>query len=163
MRELNPENIDQLVSIKGLVIRCSPIIPELKQAFFRCFSCGNTLDVIIQNGRIDEPSKCDQCSMRNAMELIHNRCLYTDKQLIRLQENINEIPDGETPQTVSLFVFDDLVDEVKPGDRVEVVGIYRAIARRLNPRMRTVRSLYKTYVDVLHFRYVNYYLFCVIV
>ena len=42
MRDLNPENIDQLVSLKGLVIRCSPVIPDIKQAFFRCFLCSNT-------------------------------------------------------------------------------------------------------------------------
>lgn len=152
MRDLNPDNIDQLVSLKGLVIRCSPIIPDLKQAFFRCFGCADTVAVPIERGRIAEPTKCDSCKVDNSMELIHNRCLFADKQLIRLQENINEIPEGETPQTVSLFVFDDLVDGVKPGDRVEVVGIYRAVPKRVNPKMRTVRSIYRTYVDVVHFR-----------
>lgn len=152
MRDLNPENIDQLVSLKGLVIRCSPVIPDIKQAFFRCCSCANTQDVLIQRGRIDEPTRCETCRMQGSMELIHNRCLFSDKQLVRLQENISEIPEGETPQTISLFVFDELVDTVKPGDRMEVVGIYRAIPRRVNPKTRTVRSLYKTYIDVVHFR-----------
>lgn len=35
MRDLDPENIDQLLCIKGMVVRCSPVIPDLKQAFFR--------------------------------------------------------------------------------------------------------------------------------
>lgn len=36
--------------------------------------------------------------------------------------------------------------------RVEVTGIFRAVPKRVNPKMRVVRSVYKTYVDVIHFR-----------
>ena len=36
--------------------------------------------------------------------------------------------------------------------RVTVTGIYRATPLRVNPRQRTVKSVYKTYVDVIHFR-----------
>ncbi len=39
MRELNPSDIDKLVTVRGLVIRATPIIPEMKQAFFRCLVC----------------------------------------------------------------------------------------------------------------------------
>lgn len=69
-----------------------------------------------------------------------------------MQETPDEVPEGETPYTVTLFAFDDLVDSVRPGDRVEVTGIFRAVPRRTNPRMRTVKSVFKTYVDVVHFR-----------
>jgi DNA replication licensing factor MCM4 len=73
-------------------------------------------------------------------------------QMIRLQETPDEIPEGETPHSVTLFAFDSLVDAVRPGDRVEVTGIFRAVPRRQNPKMRVVRSVYKTYIDVIHFR-----------
>lgn len=63
---------------------------------------------------------------------------------------------GETPYTVSLFTFDDLVDTVRPGDRLEVTGIFRALPRRLNSHMTTMRSIYKTYVDAVHFKYVDF-------
>lgn len=123
MRRLDPEDIDKLISIKGMVIRCSSIIPDLKQAFFRCFVCGTSVDVLIDRGRIEEPKKCDQCQKVGAMELIHNRCLFTDKQMIRLQETPDEIPEGETPYTLTIMAYDDLVDTVRPGDRIEVSWI----------------------------------------
>lgn len=56
---------------------------------------------------------------------------------------------------MSLFTFDDLVDTVRPGDRLEVTGIFRALPRRLNSQMTTLRSIYKTYVDVVHFKCVS--------
>ncbi len=36
--------------------------------------------------------------------------------------------------------------------RLTVTGIYRATPLRANPRQRTVRAVYKTYIDVIHFR-----------
>ena len=45
---------------------------------------------------------------------------FTDKQIVRLQETPDEIPEGGTPHTVSLLMHDKLVDAGKPGDRIEV-------------------------------------------
>ncbi|KAH8092021.1 hypothetical protein JL720_5598 [Aureococcus anophagefferens] len=73
-------------------------------------------------------------------------------QVVRLQEAPSSIPEGETPHTTTLFAFDDLVDAVRPGDRVEITGIFRAIPRRVNPRVTTVQCLFRTYVDAIHFR-----------
>jgi hypothetical protein len=54
--------------------------------------------------------------------------------------------------TVSLCAFEDLVDVAKPGDRVEVTGIYRAQAMRMKPTQKTLKSVYRTYIDVIHFK-----------
>ncbi len=155
VRDLEPTHIDQLLCIKGMVIRCSVIIPELKQAFFRCFVCSESVEVLIDRGRIDEPTTCSKCMTLGSMEMIHNRSLFSDKQLIRLQETPDEVPEGETPFTVSLFAYDDLVDTVRPGDRIEITGIFKAHPHRINPRMRTVRAVYKTHIDCIHFRRID--------
>lgn len=39
MRALNPQDIDQLITISGMVIRTSPLIPEMRQAYFQCTVC----------------------------------------------------------------------------------------------------------------------------
>ena len=41
---------------------------------------------------------------------------------------------------------------MQPGDLIELTGIYRATPLRLNPRQRTVKAVFKTHMDVLHFR-----------
>lgn len=63
-----------------------------------------------------------------------------------------DMPAGQTPHTVILYAHNDLVDCVQPGDRITVTGIYRAVPLRVNPRMRNVKSVYKTHIDVVHFR-----------
>ncbi|KAA1101288.1 hypothetical protein PGT21_015688 [Puccinia graminis f. sp. tritici] len=154
MRLLNPGDIDKIVAIKGLVIRATPVIPDMKLAFFRCLSCGHVTTVEIDRGKIAEPQRCPRevCNQPGGMSLIHNRCEFADRQVIRLQETPDEVPDGQTPHSVSLCVYDELVDSAKPGDRVEITGIFRSVAVRVNPKQRVIKSLFKTYLDVLHIK-----------
>jgi DNA replication licensing factor MCM4 len=152
LRCLDPVYMDSLLSIRGMIVRTSPIIPDLKVAHFSCTICGHAVEVTIDRGRIDEPSSCPSCTCRNSYALQHNRSIFGDKQLVRIQETPDEVPAGQTPASVVTFCFDDLVDVVKPGDRVEVTGVLRAQPRKVNPKISKVRSVYKTYVDVIHFR-----------
>ena len=62
------------------------------------------------------------------------------------------MPAGQTPHTVTLYAHNDLVDKVQPGDRITVTGIYRATPLRVNPIQQTVKSVYRTHVDVIHYR-----------
>jgi len=89
------------------------------------------------------------------MQIVHNRSEFADKQIIKLQETPDAVPDGQTPHSVSLLVYDELVDVCKAGDRIEVTGIFRSVPVRINPRQRTIKSLFKTYVDGLHIQKVD--------
>jgi len=68
---------------------------------------------------------------------------------------LEDTPVGETPYMATLFAHGEMVNRVQPGDRISVTGIYRAAPFRLNPRMRTVRAVYKTHIDVVHYRKVD--------
>lgn len=47
------------------------------------------------------------------------------------------------------------MDVARAGDRIEVTGSFRSIPVRINPRQRTVKSLFKTYIDVMHIQKVD--------
>ena len=49
-----------------------------------------------------------------------------------MQENPDNVPEGEVPINVSLIIYDDLVDTCKPGDSIEIIGIYRAMPVRVS-------------------------------
>lgn len=40
-------DIEKMVSLKGMVIRCSAIIPEIREAIFRCLVCGYYSEPIV--------------------------------------------------------------------------------------------------------------------
>ena len=157
LRDLNPSDMDKLVCIKGLVIRTTPVIPDMKDAFFKCSVCGHSVNVSLDRGKIREPTECPRprCGTKNSMQIVHNRCSFEDKQVIKLQETPDAIPAGQTPHSVSVCVYNELVDFCKAGDRVELTGIFKVTPIRVNPRMRTVKSVHKTYVDVVHVQKVD--------
>ncbi|XP_040027161.1 DNA replication licensing factor MCM4 [Gasterosteus aculeatus] len=152
MRSLNPEDIDQLITISGMVIRTSQLIPEMQEAFFQCQVCAFTTRVEVDRGRIAEPAVCRHCNTTHSLALVHNRSVFSDKQMIKIQESPEDMPAGQTPHTTIVYGHNDLVDKVQPGDRINITGVYRAVPMRANPRQSSVKSVYKTHIDAIHFR-----------
>lgn len=154
MRDLDPSDIDKMISIKGLIIRVSNIVPDMRVGFFTCTQCNSSVTSENVKGRISEPTRCPNpnCQAAHSMVLVHNRCSFSDKQIIKIQETPDAIPDGQTPHSVSLCVYDALVDVARPGDRVEVTGIFRSTPIRVNARQRRLKSLFRTYIDVVHLK-----------
>ncbi|XP_045537442.1 DNA replication licensing factor MCM4 [Papilio machaon] len=152
MRDLNPEDIDQLVTICGMVIRTSGIVPEMREAYFRCAVCGAGAAGELERGRVAEPAHCTHCSTAHAFQLIHNRSHFSDKQLVKLQEAPDDMPAGRTPATVAVMSHGALVEAVGAGERVRVTGVVRASPAAAHPRRSTLRALHRTHIDALHYR-----------
>jgi len=151
MRNMDPKDIEHLISIKGIVIRCSDLVPDMMTGLFQCTveDCKNEVQVQLSHWTIDEPIHCDNCGANRSFQLIHNDCTFSDRQILKLQETPEKVPEGETPQTVVVCCFDDLVDQVRPGDRVEVTGIYKASTVKARPNLRMCNAVYRTYIDAI--------------
>lgn len=67
MRNLTPKDINRLVCIRGIVIRCSEIYPEMKSALFRCTSCKNEITVVLENAKVQEPTECTNCKLKHTL------------------------------------------------------------------------------------------------
>ncbi|KAF4665888.1 DNA replication licensing factor, mcm4 component [Perkinsus chesapeaki] len=152
MRDFDPSDIEHLVALRGIAIRTSVLIPDMQVGAFRCTTegCGHHVSVNLEKGRIDEPTTCPKCHQKQSFELEHNQCVFTDKQLIKLQESPENIPEGETPHTVMIYAYDSMFDTVKPGDRVEVTGIYKASPQRVILQQRLTKSILMSYIDAIH-------------
>ncbi len=75
-------DIDQLITISGMVIRTSQLIPEMQEAFFRCQVCAFNTRVEVDRGRIAEPAVCRNCNTTHSMALVHNRSIFSDQQMV---------------------------------------------------------------------------------
>jgi len=149
IRDLGPDDIDKLISISGIVIRTSEVIPEMKDALFKCTVCNKKEHSILNRGIITEPVECKSCHSKSSFELIHNMSAFDDKQFVKVQETPDMMPEGETPVTIHLCAYDELVDYVKPGDKCEFVGIFRAQGIRVNTRQRITKTTFRTFIDLV--------------
>jgi DNA replication licensing factor MCM4 len=150
MREMNPtKDIERLVSLKGIVIRCSDLVPDMQAGTFCCSNCKHEVKVQLSHWTIDEPTRCDSCGQSRTFQIVHNDCSFGDRQMLKLQETPELVPEGETPQNVVIYCYDDLVDQVRPGDRVEVTGIYRASTVRPIRNWSKCSAVYRTHIDAI--------------
>jgi DNA replication licensing factor MCM3 len=83
----------------------------------------------------------------NELETEFGLSTFKDHQTITLQEMPEKAPMGQLPRSIELILDHDLVDRIKPGDRVMVVGVYRALARSSNGQ-QTSSGVFRTVVLV---------------
>jgi MCM OB domain len=62
-------------------------------AYFECSRCKESLVVENIKGKIQEPIKCQrsECGAVQSMVLVHNRCLFSGKQILKVQETPGRI------------------------------------------------------------------------
>ena len=121
----------------------------MKEAVFKCTVCFKIEHSGLNRGMITEPVECRSCHSKSSFELVHNLSSFDDLQYVKVQETPDMMPEGETPVTIHLCAYDELVDYVKPGDKCEFVGIFRAQGIRINPRQRITKTTFRTFIDLV--------------
>ncbi len=145
LRNVSSKYIDRLVSVGGMVVRTSEVMPLLKIAAFVCPR--GHLNMIPQQGTsLRKPPKCMECGEKE-LELDRSRSVFTDYQVIRIQELPEELPPGQLPQYIDIEIEGDLVNVSRPGDRVVVTGIIRAEQEKGRRNAQT--SLFKIKLEGL--------------
>ncbi|MHA2289634.1 MAG: hypothetical protein ACXABG_12695 [Promethearchaeota archaeon] len=136
LRTLKTEHLGLLTSFEGMVIGVTETKPLLIEGHFICASCGHHQVEEFPEGIYSPPYQCgdEHCQRKGSLSLLLEESQFIDWQKITIQERPEELPPGQLPQSIMIHVLDDLVDQARPGDRVEVVGILKARATRMLKR-----------------------------
>ena len=84
MRLVSPNDLNHLIAVRGIVIRCSDVYPEMKICHFRCVKCGQEEIREIILGNVEEPINCPHCKTKHSFQIIHNLSNFTDKQYVKI-------------------------------------------------------------------------------
>lgn len=150
LRGLRAKNIDKLVWSKGILVRISAIRPKLIKATFECNICGAQFEIIQLSSKIMLPNFCvnKRCKAKSQADfrLVTKKSEFIDWQSIMIQEIPEDLPAGRIPRSVQAILTYDLVDTVKPGDRIKFMGIFKSVLAHLTKNFDS--TLFKTYIDV---------------
>ena len=84
------------------------------------------------DGRIFEPRSCPTCTARHMLSLLTWCSPFPGKNMTRLKGASETALKGEISAKLMLAMYDSLVDQKKPGDRVEISCIISTTPARLN-------------------------------
>lgn len=131
-RDLLSSFIGSLVCVVGIVTKCSLVRPKVVKSVHFCpvtsaFTTREYRDITSNMGLPTGSVYPTRDDNGNLLVTEYGLCKYKDHQIISMQEVPENSAPGQLPRTVDVIVEDDLVDSCKPGDRVAMVGIYKAL------------------------------------
>ena len=134
-RTLSSKHLNYMVSIEGIVTRCSLIRPKVVKSVhynekLDKFHFREYQDQTMTSGQTTSSVYPREDDEGNPLTTEYGFCTYRDHQTISIQEMPERAPAGQLPRSVDVILDDDLVDKVKPGDRVQLVGIFRTLGNR---------------------------------
>ena len=125
IRDINSAIVGKYVNVSGMVTRMSIIESIPLIMWYKCEAGHITEAVALDDLSIDTPGQCANSKCR-LKDLRRHSAIYTDYQIIDVQENSEDLPSGMMPKTTRIFVLADLVDSARIGEIVKVGGIIRA-------------------------------------
>ncbi|GIZ48581.1 hypothetical protein CKM354_001163500 [Cercospora kikuchii] len=126
LRQLRQSHLNCLLRVSGVVTRRTGVFPQLKYVKFDCTKCGITLGPFPQDSNAEvKLSFCQNCQSRGPFTLNSEKTVYRNYQKLTLQESPGTVPAGRLPRHREVILLWDLIDSAKPGEEVEITGIYR--------------------------------------
>ncbi|XP_076448292.1 DNA replication licensing factor mcm2-like [Babylonia areolata] len=125
IRSLRQLHLNQLIKTNGVVTSVTGVLPQLAIVKYDCNKCGFVLGPFYQSQNTEtKPGACPECQSQGPFEINMEQTLYKNYQRVTMQESPGKVPAGRLPRSKDAILLDDLVDTVKPGDEIELTGIY---------------------------------------
>lgn len=132
-RTLRASHLGNMISLEGIVTRCSLVRPKMLKSVHYCPKNDNWVQRTYRDATSTSnlpptssitPQTDDD---GNPLQTEFGFCLFKDHQRISIQEMPERAPAGQLPRSTDVVLDDDLVDKCKPGDRIQLVGVYRSL------------------------------------
>lgn len=128
IQDVGSEFIGKLLTLDCLVVKRAEITPKVNIGVFKCSFCGTVTKLKIdKEGTVLE--LCPSCR-RRSLKQVNEESEFVNLQRIAVQDPLEKLK-GSTPTwQLEVWLEDDMVNTVTPGDRVDITGILRIKPRR---------------------------------
>lgn len=135
IRDMQSERVAKLVKITGIVVSASSVKSKATRLTLQCRGCRQYLPNIRVKPGFEGymlPRKCPSSQAGGVSVpcpvdpffIVPDKCECVDYQVLKLQESPDSVPQGEMPRHMQVYCDRYLVEQVAPGNRITVVGVY---------------------------------------
>jgi len=147
LRKVDTSYLDRMLAVSGMVVRTSELRPLMTTAAWLCPSQHLTYQDQDEM-TLKRPPRCELCGEIRNFELDRKHSRFIDFQILRIQELPEELPPGQLPQFFDVNAEGDIVNLARPGDRVVLTGVVRAVQDLSPGQVRT--RLFRSQIDCNH-------------
>ncbi|MCC7571565.1 minichromosome maintenance protein MCM [Candidatus Micrarchaeota archaeon] len=149
IENIGSQHIGKLIKLKGVLTKRAEVKHKVHLAVYQCAFCDERTKVVVEP-ESPEIASCPSCKRKGGMVLLEDESEFIDIQRSECQELLERLKGGTTPARMELWLEDDLVNSITPGDTLETVGILRLRAPQLTRGKRKIPYIYTRYLEVLH-------------
>lgn len=127
LRDIRHIHLNTLIKVSGVITRRSGVFPHLRMVKLNCEKCKAVLAPNASAANKPERSiaLCPECGSRGPFSVNSEQTLFGNFQKCNLQESPGSVPAGRLPRYKEVILLNDLIDCARPGDEVEITGVYR--------------------------------------
>ncbi|GIY20972.1 zygotic DNA replication licensing factor mcm3 [Caerostris extrusa] len=131
-RTLVSSYLGNVVCVEGIVTKCSIVRPKVVRSVHFCPATAKTMerryaDLTTYDAYPSSSVYPTKDENGNLLETEYGLSVYKNHQTFSIQEMPEKAPAGQLPRNVDIIADNDLVDTCKPGDRVQIVGMFRCL------------------------------------
>ncbi len=145
VQDVGSSFISKMIMVDSLIVKRSEISPMVKMGAYKCSYCGATYKV--RSGKDELPEFCLSCK-RRSLKQVAEESEFINLQKIAVQDPLEKLRGSAPTWQLEVWLEDDLVNTVIPGDRIELTGVLRIRPRR-NTRGKVERDIYAMFLDAV--------------
>lgn len=134
VRNVLAEHIGKLLTIRGIVTRCTDVKPRLSIATYTCDQCSCETFQPVKGIDFTPLFECTSAACKatknvGRLNFQMRGSKFIKSQEIRLQEHSDQVPTGHIPRAITIVALGELTRSCAPGDHISVSGIFLPITR----------------------------------
>jgi DNA replication licensing factor MCM2 len=152
IRELCTKHLNKLVNVNGVVTKRSTVSNQVKHLWLRCAKCNFPSGPFYVTEEKDlKPGSCIECQSKGPWRVDRQKTLYRNHQKVTLQESPSSVDPGKMPRSKDVILTGDMVDSVRPGDKMDLTAIYKCLYDA-GTNARTCFPVYRTEMEAVHIK-----------
>ncbi|MCL4383330.1 MAG: minichromosome maintenance protein MCM [Candidatus Marsarchaeota archaeon] len=147
VQDVGSDFINKMILLDCLIVKRSEISPMVKIGVFKCSYCNSIFKFRLDKDEV--PDLCPQCK-RKSLKQSQEDAEFINMQKIAIQDPLEKLRGNSPTWQLEVWIEDDLVNTVIPGDRIDLTGILRIRQRKpSHGKKANETNLYTMYVNTV--------------